>query len=80
MPFLSKGLTQLSNGPLGDVSSEGEGAGEEQCLRSSVVKFEALMLAHLSGGFPHYLHNAAVHHLCEEGGGSRHCNATQKGI
>lgn len=35
------------------------------------------MLAHLGGGLPSCLYNAAVQHLGEEGGGGGHCNTAQ---
>lgn len=72
------GLTQLGDGVLGDVAREGEGTGEVRRVGSSVVQPEALMLAHLGGGLPGRLYNAAVQHLGDEGGGRRHCNATNK--
>lgn len=70
------GLTQLGDGVLGDVAREGEGTGEVRRVGSSVVQPEALMLAHLGGGLPGRLYNAAVQHLGDEGGGRRHCNTT----
>lgn len=69
-------LTQLGDGVLGDVAREGEGTGEVRRVGSSVVQPEALMLAHLGGGLPGRLYNAAVQHLGDEGGGRRHCNTT----
>lgn len=68
------GLTQFSDGMLGDVAREGEGTGEVRRVGSSVVQPEALMLAHLGGGLPGRLYNAAVQHLSDEGGRRRHCN------
>lgn len=72
------GLTQLSDGVLGDVAREGEGTGEVRCVGTSVVQPEALMLAHLGGGLPGRLYNAAVQHLGDEGGRRRHCNTTNE--
>lgn len=72
------GLTQLSDGVLGDVAREGEGTGEVRCVGTSVVQPEALMLAHLGGGLPGRLYNAAVQHLGDEGGRRRHCNTTSE--
>lgn len=72
------GLTQLSDGVLGDVAREAEGTAEVRCVGSSVVQPEALVLAHLGGGLPGRLYNAAVQHLGDERGGSRHCNTTHK--
>lgn len=70
------GLTQLSDGVLRDVAREGEGTGEVRRVGSSVVQPEAMMLAHLGGGLPGRLYNAAVQHLGDEGGRRRHCSTT----
>lgn len=71
------GLTQLADGVLGNVAREGEGTSEVRRVGSSVVQPEALMLAHLGGGLPGRLYNAAVQHLGDEGGRRRHCNTTK---
>lgn len=67
-------LTQLSDVVLADVAGEGDWTGELRRVGSSVVQPEALMLAHLGGGFPRRLYNRAVHHLGVERRRRRDCS------
>lgn len=70
-------LTQLSDVVLGDIAGEGDGAGEQRCVGSSVVQSEALMWAHLGGRLPRCLDKAAIHYLGVEGRRRWHCNTRQ---
>lgn len=68
------GLTKLGNVVLGNVVREGDRSNKKRCVCSPVVESEALMLAHLGGGFPRYLNNAAIQHFGEDRRSSRYYN------